>query len=258
MKKRFLFPIAGIATLLSFKSFAQTNTFPSSGNVGIGTTSPAERLHVDGNIMLTGTNPYMQFTSRLSLQVTGTEYNDWTRSLIGHNIRWNTSSNKWQVLEGPYADFSMIRFENGGGMGFYIRNYYGDATEITNTDLNTYKRMVLNSDGNLGIGTLYPSERLSVNGNILSKKVKVTQLGWSDYVFYPSYKLPPLNEVESYIKLYQHLPDIPSAKEVEANGIDLGNNQAALLKKIEELTLYVIQQQKEINELRKIIKNKHK
>ncbi|MGN6490409.1 MAG: hypothetical protein ACTHLE_00320 [Agriterribacter sp.] len=98
--------------------------------------------------------------------------------------------------------------------------------------------------GNVGIGTTNPQAKLAVNGDIFSTKVKVTQTGWPDYVFYPNYKLPPLKEVEKFIQQYKHLPDVPSASEVEKNGLDLGNNQALLLKKIEELTLYIIEQDK--------------
>lgn len=77
---------------------------------------------------------------------------------------------------------------------------------------------------------------------------------WYDHVFYPDYKLRSLNELEDFIKQYNHLPEIPSAKEVEENGLDLGAMQGKLLLKIEELTLYIIQQQKEIEELKKAIK----
>jgi hypothetical protein len=82
--------------------------------------------------------------------------------------------------------------------------------------------------------------------------------GWSDYVFEPTYPLRPLNELEQYIQQKQHLPEIPTTAEVQNNGIDIGENQSLLLKKIEELTLYVIDlnkqvksQQEEINSLKK-------
>lgn len=110
----------------------------------------------------------------------------------------------------------------------------------------------------MGIGTSTPSEKLSVNGNVRVQKVIVTKTGWSDYVFDEQYKLRPLSSLELFIKNNKHLPEIPSAREVGGKGIDIGDNQALLLKKIEELTLYVIElkqenqkQQREINQLKK-------
>ena len=76
-------------------------------------------------------------------------------------------------------------------------------------------------------------------------------MGWADYVFDKTYKLASLQSVEKYIAQNNHLPDVPSAATVAKSGIDLGDNQAVLLKKIEELTLYVIKLQKEIDQLKK-------
>jgi len=78
----------------------------------------------------------------------------------------------------------------------------------------------------------------------------VTQTGWADYVFDAGYQLPSLKEVEEFIKTNKHLPGVASAKEVEEKGVDVGNNQAVLLKKVEELTLYMIDLKKEIDELK--------
>ncbi|MBI2275705.1 MAG: hypothetical protein HYU70_18075 [Bacteroidetes bacterium] len=91
----------------------------------------------------------------------------------------------------------------------------------------------------------------AVNGNISAKKIIVTQSGWPDYVFHPSYKLKSLAEVAQFIKQNQHLPDVPSAKEVGDKGISLGDSQALLLKKIEELTLYIIDMKREIDQLKR-------
>ncbi len=91
--------------------------------------------------------------------------------------------------------------------------------------------------------------KLAVNGSIYSKKVKVTQTGWPDYVFHPTYKLPSLNEIELFIQKNRHLPDVPSVAEVEANGLDLGDSQTILLKKIEELTLHLIEINKKVDRL---------
>jgi hypothetical protein len=92
---------------------------------------------------------------------------------------------------------------------------------------------------------------LAVNGRVSAQKMVINQTGrWPDYVFSKQYTLPALSEVEKFIKQNNHLPGIPSAAEVEKKGIDVGNNQAALLQKIEELTLYTIQQDKELKSLK--------
>jgi hypothetical protein len=96
--------------------------------------------------------------------------------------------------------------------------------------------------------------KLAVSGGILTEKVRVATSGtafWADYVFDKSFKLKSLKEVENFIKENKHLPDVPSTTDVTKNGIDLAETQALLLQKIEELTLYVIQQQKEIDKLKK-------
>ncbi|MFL9485769.1 hypothetical protein ACI6Q2_23525, partial [Chitinophagaceae bacterium LWZ2-11] len=102
-------------------------------------------------------------------------------------------------------------------------------------------------DGNVGIGTTNTgSNKLAVEGTIGARKLKITQITpWPDYVFDSSYVLTPLAQVEQFIKDNKHLPDVPSAKEVTDKGLDVGDNQAMLLKKIEELTLYMIEMKKE-------------
>ncbi|UGU17922.1 hypothetical protein LS482_08580 [Sinomicrobium kalidii] len=104
----------------------------------------------------------------------------------------------------------------------------------------------LGYNGNAGIGTTSPDAKLAVNGVVHSKEVKVDLNGWSDFVFKEDYNLPTLEEVEQHIQEKGYLKDIPSAKEVKENGIFLGDMDAKLLQKIEELTLYTIQQQKMI------------
>ncbi len=92
--------------------------------------------------------------------------------------------------------------------------------------------------------SLDPHGLLQLKGNMHAKRIKVTQEIWPDYVFEPEYRLPPLTEVASYIQENKHLPGVPSAKEVATNGLDLGQTQSTLLQKIEELTLYLIEQHK--------------
>ncbi len=119
-------------------------------------------------------------------------------------------------------------------------DFTGDWQDIIN----------FHDSGNVGIGTINPGDwKLAVNGKIRAKEIKV-ETGWSDFVFKHDYKLPTLTEVENHINKKGHLKDIPSAKEVAENGIFLGKMDSKLLQKIEELTLYTIQQQKEIEELK--------
>lgn len=120
------------------------------------------------------------------------------------------------------------------------------------------------SQGNLGIGTKNPQDKLSVNGKIRAHEIRVTTAAadWPDYVFKADYDLKPLAEIEQHIKTKGHLPEVPNATEAEANGIVLGEFNKILLKKIEELTLHAIetkkhiqQQDKEIQTLKELINN---
>ena len=105
--------------------------------------------------------------------------------------------------------------------------------------------------GNVAIGTWDPQGyKLAVNGDAIFTKIKVKTYGtWPDYVFHRNYKLRPLRDLENYIKQNNHLPEVPSASDVEKNGLDLSDNQATLLKKIEELTIYMIDLNKKVERL---------
>jgi hypothetical protein len=119
-------------------------------------------------------------------------------------------------------------------------------TKVPGANTNSLaERMRISSSGNVGIGTTAPSYPLSVNGTIEAKEV-IVQTGWSDYVFNPAYRLAPLSKVEAQIKEEGHLPGIPSAKEVAAHGVSLGDMEAKLLAKVEELTLRQIDEEKRI------------
>ena len=114
-------------------------------------------------------------------------------------------------------------------------------------------RVYINWDGNVGIGQDNPVNKLEVNGTAHAKEVKVDMTGWSDFVFDKSYYLLPLTDLEKFIEKNHHLPEVPTTSEVLQNGIELGAMNATLLKKIEEITLYMIQQQKTIEEQSKRI-----
>ena len=136
---------------------------------------------------------------------------------------------------------AIMFFANGGTMDFRI----SDVSTGADTNVNWGTPVLrLKRGGNVGIGVGDPSDKLEVNGTIRSKEVKVESTGWPDYVFKEEYLLPSLKETESYIKENQHLPGIPSAQEVKEEGISLGEMNAKLLEKIEELTLYVIELKK--------------
>lgn len=109
-------------------------------------------------------------------------------------------------------------------------------------------------DSKVGIGTESVSDEnfnLFVEKGIRTRKLKVDQAVWADYVFDSSYQLQPLHQVEKYIQENKHLPEVPSAAEVKKEGVDVSDNQALLLKKIEELTLYIIQQNKDMETMKK-------
>jgi hypothetical protein len=143
-----------------------------------------------------------------------------------------------------------IRFYNGVANNWaYIKS----ASPTTGAALTigdaTGDVLTLNGSGNVGIGTATPSHKLAVNGTVRAKEV-IVDTGWSDYVFEDSYKLKALSETEAYIKAERHLPGIPSAKEVAEHGVSMGDMQSKLLAKVEELTLHLIAQEKQLRALK--------
>jgi hypothetical protein len=129
-----------------------------------------------------------------------------------------------------------------------------DYTDITVPSLSSNNaRLRLSSTGGIGIGVdvIDTAYSLMVKGKIKSKGLKVQTSGWADYVFNNNYKLNSLEYLEAYVNKNKHLPEIPTANEVIRDGVDVGDMQVKLLKKVEELTLYIIEQNKRINELEK-------
>ncbi len=130
------------------------------------------------------------------------------------------------------------------------------------------ERARLDSTGTLLINTTTlqgadSTTRLAVKGSILAKNLRITQLNWADYVFGNDYKLMPINKVGKYIAENKHLPGIPTTATITKEGLDVGRGQSMLLRKVEELTLYLLQQnkrleqqQKEINALKKQLTNR--
>jgi len=124
----------------------------------------------------------------------------------------------------------------------------GASNALTTPDGQT-NVVSVNSSANVGVGTTNPQSKFAVNGTITAKEVKVTQSGWSDYVFAEDYRLLPLDELEAYVNKEKHLPDIPAAKEVEKDGLAIAETLSKQMQKIEELTLYLIQLKKNNEEL---------
>lgn len=149
------------------------------------------------------------------------------------------------------ARISALRFNRHSPNLAYIQNtalaFYTNDLGLNDGTTDLIERMRISPQGNVGIGTDSPRNKLDVAGTIRATEVKV-ETGWADFVFDKDYRLLSLEDVESHINEYKHLPDIPSEAEVKKNGVSLGEMQAKLLQKIEELTLYVISQDKTIKE----------
>lgn len=242
-----------------------TNVFPSSGNVGIGTTSPSVKLHIVGGAQsITGAganlniSPDANSSAGMVLQSQNTQI--WGESAL--YLLGGTNGSYLQSGAGlGIVDFRNLAWGQGASiLGVAVESHSAGtaaselrfATTVSGATAAT-QRMVISSVGNVGIGTTSPQYKLAVNGSIGAKDIIVTITGWPDYVFRPGYRLRPLSEVSAYIQKHQHLPDIPTEAEVKEKGVSLGEMQAKLLAKIEELTLHMIQQHKENNELRERI-----
>ena len=150
----------------------------------------------------------------------------------------------------PYGRWGIEYLSEDGANGL---NFWKPYMSPTDTTVNYV--LFLNDNGNVGIGTYNPQAKLAVNGEILAKSVRVNTGSeyWPDYVFSSDYELMSLDDLENYIEDNKHLPGIISAEEVGSQGdVDLGEMNVKLLEKIEELTLYIINLQKQIDELKNI------
>lgn len=140
--------------------------------------------------------------------------------------------------------------------GSGVTHSYKIAVENYAKDSGTHQNRNAYFMGNVGIGTTSPGEKLTVKGKIHTEEVLVNlAIPVPDYVFENDYQLKPLHEVENYIKENKHLPEIPSAKEIEKNGLKLAEMNMSLLKKIEEMTLYMIEMKKENDKQAQEIEN---
>jgi len=210
-----------------------------NGNVGIGTIDPSAKLHINASLTESAIkigSPNVQGNINVPVGASTGGYNldfytwrDIQVDQIGARIRAERI-NSYQPNNALVQSMDLVFSTSTGGI----------QTELT-------EKLRINSTGNVSIGTSdAKGYKLAVNGNILATEIKVQAAPWPDYVFSKNYKLPALQSIEKHIKKEGYLPDMPSAKEVESNGINVGEMNAKLLKKIEELTLYIIDQNKEL------------
>jgi len=203
---------------------------PRGGNVGIGITNPKTKLHI-----FNGDNSY----GAILANATEDNFSLYTKTID----TWPVNSESFRIG---------LKYDNNENNGF-ISFYRGGSSVGGFLGFSTYgaERMRILSNGNIGIGTSTTgTHKLAVDGTIGAHEIKVESGAWSDFVFKEDYPLKDLKEIETYIQENQHLPDIPSEAEILENGIELGKMDAKLLQKIEELTLYTIQQQKELDFLK--------
>ena len=212
-------------------------------NVGIGTTAPSSYQHGGVNKVLEVNNPGTSVNSQSHVILSsGSTLPNSAVGTLTWSMANSTASNKGVAYIGVVTGTNSTSANPSSSIMFATRNA---------SQANWSPQMVLSDNGFLGIGTLNPKNTLDVKGTIHSQEVKVDMLDWSDFVFKKEYKLPTLEEVENHIIQKGHLENIPSEEEVVKNGINLGEMNAKLLQKIEELTLYLIQQNKQIEKQNK-------
>ncbi len=249
-----------VFVLIGVASFAQWTTNgndiynTNTGKVGIGTSTPSTLLNVYTTASGNAEYPIFQVerpftgTGNVALlyaknSASGDLYFFGLKRLAsgqheGVQSIYNAATNTWRAFAAINA--ATGKFEVRGG--------------VTNYEFLNSGNILMNMNGAVGIAmgtTAIPSNtKLAVGGKVVCKEVEVTLTGLPDFVFNDNYKLRSLYEVESFVKENKHLPDVPCEAEVVANGMNVGQMNATLLQKIEELTLYMISLQKENDALK--------
>lgn len=207
---------------------------PFGGNVGVGTNfTPEYKLHLYATgeqlMKIDGSNSLVLFHDRIS------------NAQYGFLRAWTNN---------PFNPAGYYGLEIG------VPPAGNDPIKRLMFSTNYNLRMVIMEDGNVGIGTINPGNyKLAVNGIIRAKEIRVNT-GWADYVFEDDYQLKSLEEVEKYVKENKHLPNIPTAEELQRDGVNISELQTKMMAKIEELTLYLIEANKKISNLETLVKSK--
>ncbi len=235
-------PSSGFYKLSNVQIFQRsTNQHPS---VTLNANS-SYLLGTDINLTATASDPdgtitkvaFYQGTTKLGEDATSPYSYNWTGAALGtYSVTARAFDNSGDSTTSSAVSVTVSNAPS------YLKNWNLTGSNINNSN-----------SGIVSIGS-FPTAwtaidtsgiKLTVKGAIFAKKLTVTQVLWPDYVFDRDYKLRSLKDVESFINTNNHLPDVPSEREVKANGVNVGENQAVLLRKIEELTLYLIKQHKE-------------
>ncbi|MBB6130393.1 hypothetical protein [Mucilaginibacter lappiensis] len=214
----------------------------SSGNVGVGTQAPSNYFHGGNNKLIEIFNPNTAINSQSHIILSTGATSDGSSA---GTLTW-ISKNSTNVQ----------------GMAYIGAALQGDATTnaaskivfATSDGSTVIPKMQLDKDGNVAIGTLDPKGyKLAVNGSAIATSMTVKlNSAWPDYVFKKDYQLPSLQDVKAYIDQNQHLPEIPSEQQIAKDGLNLGEMNKLLMKKVEELTLYLIEKDQQLKDQEKI------
>jgi hypothetical protein len=218
-----------------------------AGSLGVSVEQPRSRLDIGTNLGCgrgARFGDYIEINERECINNSGT---------IGWNACIAADDGTFSPVHPPGAGMVLTMHSGGvADLDFWGRDWGGSSSPVS---LGSFTHVMrLSTNGNVGIGTTNPSERLSVNGRIRAKEVVVETANWSDYVFAEDYELMPLAQVSAHIKEKKHLPGVPSNADVAEKGVSLAQMQSILLAKIEELTLHAIAQEQRIEAQEAVIR----